>query len=336
MRPDDGDILAMATLPGFGPGEGGRATEGHPERRLNEGVWWCYEPGSTFKPFVVAAALEEGKVTLGDTFLCTGHRMVGKRKIRCWTEAQRRSPHGRLNLENVLAQSCNVGMMDVVERLGQSKFEEYFHKFGFDEKLLNNCGSERNGGVREPPVPLGDFLGFGFGQGLMVTPLELATAYCTLANGGQMVRPRLVRKIVNCDTLEQKVVEPEVVRRVVSEATAQKVLEAMVLTVEQGTGKAGKIEGVKVAGKTGTAEKAERGKGFGSGKRVVSFAAILPADAPKFVVLVVVDEPKGSASGGTAAAPAAKRIIEAMLALERADFAGKNLIASRKAPGETG
>lgn len=336
MNPHEGDILAMATLPGFERRDRGRDMGNHPERRINTGVWWRYEPGSTFKPFVVAAALEEGKVTLGDTFLCTGHRMLGGRAIRCWTEGQGRPPHGRLALNEVLAQSCNVGMMSVVERLGQTSFSEYFHKFGFDETLLDNCSSERPGSLREPPFSRGDFLRFGFGQGYLVTPLGLATAYCTLANGGEMVRPRLVRKIVECDTLVPRVSEPQVVRRVVSEETAREVLAAMVLTVEKGTGKAARIEGVKVAGKTGTAEKAETGKGFKGGKRVVSFAAIFPADAQRHVVLVVVDEPKGAASGGTVAAPAARLIAEAILALERADAEGKSLVASRKATSETG
>jgi len=336
MSPSNGDILAMASLPSFDDGGDTRETKGFPQRRINGGVWWKYEPGSTFKPFVVAAALEEGKVSAGDTFLCTGHRIYAGKRIKCWTESQGRPPHGRLTLKEVLAQSCNVGMMYVVERLGQAKFAEYFHRFGFDEDLLDNCNSERAGQMPEPPVPKGDFLRFGFGQGYMITPLALATGYCTIANGGEMVKPRLVLKTVDHDTLQASVSPPQVAGRVVSEATAGQVLDAMVLTVEKGTGKAAKIDGVQVAGKTGTAEKAERGKGFACGKKVVSFAAIVPADAPKYVVLVVVDEPGVAASGGTAAGPAAKQIIEGILALEKARRQGQELAASGKVPGATG
>lgn len=235
----------------------------------------------------------------------------------------------------VIAQSCNVGMMSVVERLGQKKFAEYFHRFGFDERLLENCGSLRAGQVRQPPLPRGDFLGLGFGQGCMVTPLGLATAYCALANGGNLVQPCLVRRIADVESQQQTVFEPQVVRRVVSEATAHTVVSAMVQAVEKGTGSVAKIEGVKVAGKTGTAQKAQKGFGFQPGKNVLSFAGILPADEPRYVILVVADEPKGNWFGATAAAPVAKKIMEGILALERADVEGQKLVSSGISPSET-
>jgi len=335
MDPNDGDILAMASLPSFDPEKPGSEAEDHPERRIDRNVWWLYEPGSTFKPFVLAAALEEKRVSLTDTFYCPGYRTLGRRRINCWTVGLGKPPHGRLGLMGVIAQSCNVGMMSVVERLGQKKFAEYFHRFGFDERLLENCGSLRAGQVRQPPLPRGDFLGLGFGQGCMVTPLGLATAYCALANGGNLVQPCLVRRIADVESQQQTVFEPQVVRRVVSEATAHTVVSAMVQAVEKGTGSVAKIEGVKVAGKTGTAQKAQKGFGFQPGKNVLSFAGILPADEPRYVILVVADEPKGNWFGATAAAPVAKKIMEGILALERADVEGQKLVSSGISPSET-
>lgn len=314
LDPRTGDILAMANVPDFHPAKpASLSTPQGQKAARNLAVSWRYEPGSTFKIFVMAAALNEGVIKPSDTFYCSGSRRFGDKVIKCWTAAQGKPPHGRQDVAHVLANSCNVGMMGIIERLGPRRFAHYVQAFGFTDYYLDRFPAEARGTCPDPSkVGKAGFARFAFGQGLAVTPLGLAAGACALANQGVLMRPRLVSKAV--DAAGNPTPLPrERIGEVVTPQIAGKMIEMMVGVVERGTGKTARIPGVKVAGKTGTAQKAIPGRGYVNDQGVASFIAIAPAQAPRFVVVVVLDEPQGFTSGSQAAAPAAREILVSLL-----------------------
>ncbi|HZP42702.1 MAG TPA: penicillin-binding transpeptidase domain-containing protein [Candidatus Binatia bacterium] len=316
LDPRTGEVLALANYPTYNPNEAAdpRTVARDPQwhaRVRNRAISDFYEPGSTFKAILAAAAIEEKIVTPSEMFNCeNGRFQVGK-----WT-IHDSHPHGWLSFAEVIQYSSNIGAAKVGERLGRERYYRYLRSFGFGEKT----GIELRGetpGLLHPAETWAriDLATHSFGQGVSVTPIQMAAAFAAIANGGQLMRPYLVRRIVAPTgevTLEN---EPVLVRRVVSPRTAAIVTELLRRVVEEkgGTGSKARVEDFPVAGKTGTAQKVNAHTGGYSSKRIGSFVGFVPADDPRLVILVMIDEPTTSSYGGIVAAPVFRGIAVAGL-----------------------
>ncbi|MEN6370878.1 MAG: penicillin-binding protein 2 [Armatimonadota bacterium] len=316
LDPRTGEILALANCPAYDPNnrKGVKA-----DVWRNRAITDLYEPGSTLKMVTVSAGVEEGLSPTEVMATCTRQGMqIGKNKVRCSLHAPYGSGHGAVNMFAIIRHSCNIGAAAVALRIGPDKFYSYLKGFG----LQSRPGSEMSG---ETYFPLGSPDGWsaiklaniGFGQGIAVSPLQMACAYGAIANGGKLMQPRVIREIRDQDGKLVRAFDPKVVRQVVSEATARKVTEMLMDCVDDGTGKTSKIEGYSVAGKTGSAQKARvDGRGYAPGKFIASFMGFVPARNPRLVICVAVDEPKGTHWGATVAGPVFKEIAQrAMLHL---------------------
>ncbi len=308
MDPRSGKILAMASSPTFNPNQfihyGSKSWR---NRALSD----AFEPGSLFKTFLAAAALEEQVVRPSDSFFCeNGSYRVHDRTIHDI------SKHGWLTFQQIIKLSSNIGASKVGEKMGKERLYRYISAFGFGEKTRIGLPGEGRGIVHHPrywsPVALDTI---SFGQGISVTGIQLATALSAIANGGFLMKPYVVEKITNEKGEMVQSFKPETVRKVISEETARKVRALLKATTEKGgTGERAVPEGYEVAGKTGTAQKADSLLGGYSEDRYVSgFMGFAPADAPQLVVLVIVDEPQGNTYGGVVAAPIFKMIMEKVL-----------------------
>jgi len=309
MDPQNGEVLALASQPSFDPNEFWR----YPERN-----WVCpavvspYEPGSTFKVITAVAALEEGVMSHGETYHCTGSRSVGQRTVSCVLHGGRRD-HGVVNLDDMITKSCNTGIATVAIRLGAGRINKWLKRFGFGEQTGIELSGESRG-----LLPSGDdwpqirVANVGFGQGIAVTPLQLLSAYCAIANGGWLVRPRVVKAVTDAGGKIEALQTPKP-ERILSTATSERLKEMMTKVVTEGTGAGAQIHGRTVAGKTGTAQKPTPEKGFRSGLYVGSFAGFAPVSDPQLAVLVVIDEPQNGHYGGVVAAPAFRAICERAL-----------------------
>lgn len=301
MDVQNGDLLAVANMPCI---DLNRWQEEISKRGLgvmrNLATTALFEPGSTLKPIVIAEAMQAGVVGQGSRFFCAGSLKVGKHTIRCALHGGRRA-HGNQSLQEVVAHSCNVATAQIGMRLGAQSLYEGMQRFGLLEKPV--VGAER--GRLEPPQKWQRIrtANVAFGQGLQVTPLALAAAYGVIANNGVYVKPRLLWD------------EPVQTRQVLSPEVAARMREYLRAVVEEGTGKLARVKGYAVAGKTGTAQKVIPGRrGYAPGKYVASFVGFAPAEQPRIVVLVMVDEPRHGYYGGTVAAPAFARLTERVLA----------------------
>lgn len=309
LEPHSGDLLALANLPGFDPSQ---VCEGDSAAFRNRAVSYIFEPGSTFKVFTAAAALEEGLVAPGETFDGeNGETRVGKFTIG-EAEGHRFGP---MTLRDAVVHSSNICMLKVGRKVGREKLFEYARAFGFGCPTGVGLPGEVKGRLDRPQNwSEARLANLSFGQGVAVTALQIACAYGTLANNGVLIRPRVVKAILSPDNAFLRDTTL-VVRRVVSPMTADSIRSYLAEVVTKGTGTKAKVEGISVAGKTGTAQKSENGK-YVSGKHVASFIGFLPVEAPKWVIAVVVDEPKGvSYFGGDVAAPLFREIAQKMLAL---------------------
>jgi cell division protein FtsI/penicillin-binding protein 2 len=307
LDPRTGEILAMANYPRFDPNHMG---DYDPESWRNRAVTDLYEPGSTMKGLTASAAVNENAVSLTERFNCPGFLRVGSHTIHDIYEGP--GSFGRLDLGEILMHSSNVGMSQVGMRLGAEKMDEYVHAFG----LMDRSGVELPG---EPPAWLPPaskwdkhFLStIAFGQSINFTPLRLATAYAAIANGGILMRPHIVKRIEWPESSRRpgqvETAKPEAVRRVITEKTAREITELLKGVVEDGTGKPAKIRGYQLVGKTGSAQKIVDGR-YSSDKFIASFVGFLPASKPRAVILVTVDEPKGTHWGATAAAPVFREV----------------------------
>jgi cell division protein FtsI (penicillin-binding protein 3) len=307
MDPADGSILAMASLPTFDPNRFG---DFGPASWRNRAVQDMYEPGSTFKIVTASAGLEEGLVTPSQMIDCgAGSIQIGNVSIH----EHGHNRYGVIPFEEVLVHSSNVGTIRVGLALGPDRFYRYIRRFGFGQRTGIELPGEAGGLVRR--VDKWSQLSnasMSIGQEIGVTPLQILRAAAAVANGGMMVEPRIVDRVVNANG--ETVYRPphHAPQRVVSARTTAVLNEILKAVVARGTGSpAGLVEHV-VAGKTGTAQKAGRG-GYSPDKFVASFAGYVPADRPRLVILVAVDEPKGAQYGGTVAAPAFKEIAESTL-----------------------
>jgi len=308
MDPRSGEILALAARPAFDPNTG---PDARPELWLNRTVGGVYEPGSTFKVITAAAALDSGVVSPDEKFLCNGSlRVPGGHVIH---EAINRKL-GWLNLAGIIRQSCNVGAAQVATRLGKPLFYEYIRAFGFGALSGVDLPGELPGLVPPPSAWLGPGLQtIAFGQGISVTPLQLLTAATALTNDGMLVGPHLVRSRRDREGRTTAVVGAASTHRAVRPETARAVLEMMIGTVENGTGRLAAIEGYDVAGKTGTAQKPGAAGGYDPGRYIGSFLGIVPARDPALAALVILDEPLGVYYGGEVAAPVFREIAAQVL-----------------------
>ncbi|MBP3507639.1 MAG: penicillin-binding protein 2 [Lachnospiraceae bacterium] len=266
------------------------------EERLNafNKVWRNYvisdtfEPGSTFKPFTVAAGLEEDIIHDGDTFYCEGHYTVveGQRAVNCHLL----SGHGTVTVEQAIMQSCNSALMQIAQKEGPAVFYKYQKDFGFGSKTYVDLPGEANTAAlvytEEGLNPM-ELATSSFGQGQNVSMIQLCTGFCSLVNGGNYYEPHVMKQIVNENGDVITNYEPTVLRRTISEETSNLLKEYMYQTVEAGTGKRVRIEGYTIGGKTGTAEKQPRG----NEKYVISFIGFAPVEKPQIVLFVTVDEP---------------------------------------------
>lgn len=310
MDPMTGKVLGMGSRPSFNPNEYNNT---EPENRKNLGTTMSYEPGSTFKIITGTAALEEGVITPEDEFEDPGYYKVGSRVITNWDSDQQ--VHGWLNFTDAMKLSDNVVLSQVGIKLGIPSFYTYLKAFGFGSKTGIDIAGEESGLLvpQDKARPI-DLATMSFGQANLVTPIQLLTAISAIANGGTLYKPYVVDKIEYADgTVEQK--NPTAVRQVISEATAKQMNEILEKVVSEGTGRLAQIPGIRVAGKTGTAQKVDtKTGGYSTTDFIASFVAFAPIDDPKIAVLITIDTPRGeSHQGGTLGAPRAKAIIEGAL-----------------------
>ena len=301
MNVKTGSVLGMANYPDYNPNDYGSVDS---SLWSNFAVNGLYEPGSTFKILTTAMALEERVTTLNEGFYCAGYHYIGKMKMRCHKAAG----HGAESFTQGVANSCNPVFVEVSRRLGMEKFYDYLEGFGMTQPTGIDLPGEADSLIvpEKSAVPY-DLAAMAIGQSNAFTPMQMITAISAVANGGQLMKPYIVEKIVDPDGNIVQERQPEVVRQVISEQTAREVWAALETVVSSGTGKQGQIEGYTVAGKTGTAEKVANGTY--SSARMVSFAGFAPADNPQIACLVIVDEPN-DAHGGSTAGPVFQNIME--------------------------
>jgi cell division protein FtsI (penicillin-binding protein 3) len=304
MDPATGEILALANAPRFDPNHVQQFTADHWRNRVTADT---YEPGSTFKGVLAAAAIEAGVVRPEDRIFCENGRFrIGKRVVHD------HEPYGWLTFADVIKHSSNIGAAKVGERLGAAKLSAAIQAFGFGSVTHVDLPGEVPGLVR--PVDKWariNLVTTSFGQGISVTPLQLLRAYAAIANGGNLMRPYIVRRIVAPDGSVLHENQPQVVGTPISARTAAIVADLLRGVVDGGTGTQARIDGIAVAGKTGTAQKVDGKTGrYSARDRMSSFVGFFPADAPRFAALVVIDSPRTATYGGIVAAPVFRRIGE--------------------------
>jgi len=307
MDPRDGSVLAMASAPTFDPN---RFNDFSPAEWRNRTVQDLYEPGSTFKIVTASAGLEEGMVTPSQIIDC-GNGSIEIANVAIHEHGG--NAYGLMPFEEVMVHSSNVGTIKVGLAVGPRRFYDYIRRFGFGERTGVQLPGEAPGLLRRTEKwSMLSNASMSIGQEIGVTPLQIAVAMSTVANGGMRVAPRVIDRVVDAkgNTIYQPQRNAPV--RVISEKTAAVMNEILKAVVTRGTGQPAALTEHVVAGKTGTAQKAGRG-GYSPDKFVASFCGYVPADRPRLVILVVVDEPKGAQYGGTVAAPAFKEIAEAAL-----------------------
>ncbi|RAL26058.1 stage V sporulation protein D [Thermoflavimicrobium daqui] len=305
MDPKTGEILAMSSRPTYRPDQYRFADPMIYNRNLP--IWKTYEPGSTFKIITLAAALEEKKVNFNETFSDPGFIVVAGARLRCW----KAGGHGHQTYLEVVENSCNPGFVNLGQRLGKEKLLSYIKKFGFGEKTGIDLSGEAKGILFKPqrmgPVELATT---AFGQGVSVTPIQQVTAVSAAVNGGKLMVPHLAKAWINSDTgdtIERN--QPKAKRRVISEETSKKIRFALESVVAKGTGRKAFIDGYRVGGKTGTAQKVGPNGVYLKNNHIVSFIGVAPADDPKLVVYIAVDNPKGIQFGGVVAAPIVGKVL---------------------------
>ncbi len=308
MDPHTGEIYAMANVPQFNPNHYGAFP---PEVWKNNIVASSYEPGSIFKPIVAAAALDKGLARPQDIYFCeNGKLKIGKAYIG---EA---SDHkfGWLTMRDIIAKSSNIGAIKIAQQVGRKPFYEYIRKFGFGEKSGLSLPGESAGQLKDQKNWTGMSLAsISFGHEIAVTPIQMVSALAAIANGGNLMAPHITKALIK----DGKVVEqfkPKKVRRVISEKTSLQMVEILKSVVKSGTGKTADLEGFDVAGKTGTAQKYNiETQSYSKTEFISSFIGFTPADSPRIVILVMIDNPKGSHWGSVVAAPVFQKIAKKTL-----------------------
>ena len=323
MNPNTGEILAIASRPSFSPSNYSKYSVEEINRNLP--IWMTYEPGSTFKIVTLSASVNEGIVDLDkDTFFDGGAVTVEGATLHCW----KHGGHGLQTYLQVVENSCNPGFVNLGLKLGKEKLFEYIRNFGFGVKTGVDLNGESSGILfnmdRVGPVELATT---AFGQGVSVTPIQQITAVSAAINGGILYKPYIVKSLNEPETNSViKENKPVVVRQVISKDSSNTVKYALESVVQNGTGRNAFIDGYRVGGKTGTAQKVRDGH-YMVGNYITSFIGFLPADDPQVIVYVAVDNAKGvSQYGGTVAAPIARNILVdsiSALGIKKRDDAGE-------------
>ena len=326
MNPQNGEILAMAGYPDYNLNspyvpiteEANSWDNLSKEEKIkiqqnmwrNKAISDSYEPGSTFKLITASAALEEGITDTDNSgeFNCGGGITVGGVRIKCWRYYR---PHGTESLREALMNSCNPVFISLGQRLGVSIYYSYLEKFGLLQKtgidLQGEGGSIFLSENKVGPVELATI---SFGQRFEITPIQMITAVATIANGGNYIKPKVVKKIVNSVNGEVKEIKTDIRKRAISEETSKKVLSMMESVVAEGTGKNAQVKGYSIGGKTGTSE-----DGVNTGKYVTSFVGVAPIENPQIVILITLYNPTGEGGhqGGGVAAPIASQVLGEVL-----------------------
>lgn len=325
MNPNNGEILAMANYPNydlnnptdlslfFSDSEIESLTEEEKVEFLNslwrnESISDTNEPGSTMKPFTIAAALEEGIIAEDQTYYCDGYEIVGGWRIEC----AKREGHGLQTLAEVVANSCNDALMQIAKEVGISTFSDYNEIFGFGQKtnidLIGEASAETLV-ISKDKMTETDLAVNSFGQSINMTSIQLITSFSSLINGGYVYQPHFAKQIVTSNGSNVKTIDKTLMKQTISRGTSEKIKEYLVGTVDFGTGKRAQLEGYEIGGKTATAEKLPRG----DGKHVISFIGFAPADNPQVIMYVSIDEPEMSYITSTPAMLLFKEIFESTL-----------------------
>ena len=306
MNPKNGEILGIASYPNFNPND--YQNEDKDIYNQNIPIWKTYEPGSTFKIITFSSALNENLFDMDkDTYYDKGYEYVSGARIKSW----KKGGHGLQTFREVLQNSSNPGFVEIGRRLGKKRLYQYVQNFGLTEKT----------GIDLPGESCGimfDYKNFheleqatvAFGQGISVTPLQLVTAICACVNGGYLLQPHILKEISNSSNNEiVEQVKKKVKRQVIKEETSKKVRDALESVVTDGGGRNAYINGYRIGGKTGTAQKAVNGSYVGSGY-ILSFVGVAPIDDPQIVLYVAMDNPKNCIQyGGTTVAPIARKMF---------------------------
>ena len=318
MNPKNGEILAMADVPEFDLNhpyeigeEYGSVSEEKKQEILN-GIWrnGCindtYEPGSTFKVITAAAGLEEGAVTVEDTFFCPGYIMVEDRRIRC----HKTTGHGSETFVDGTKNSCNPVFITVGLRIGVDRYYHYFKQFG----LLQKTGIDLPGEAgtimhKKEDMKAVELATVSFGQSFQITPIQLAATVSSIVNGGNRITPHFGVRSMNKDKTQIKNFSYPVTEHIVSEETSATMRMILEQVVESGSGKNGYVEGARVGGKTATSQTLPRG----SGRYIASFLGFAPADDPEVLALAIIHNPRGVYYGGQIAAPVVRQLFENIL-----------------------
>lgn len=317
MNPQNGEIYAMVNVPEYDLNkpyellsvyESGEESENDKLNNMwrNPLISDSYEPGSTFKIVTATAALEEGKVSLSDTFHCPGYKIVEDRKIRC----HKTQGHGTETFKEGVMNSCNPVFMEIGARVGAKTMLEYYKKLGLYEKTGVDLPGEA-GSIMHKLENIGavELATMSFGQSIQITPLQLLRAVSAVVNGGTLVTPHFAVRTENSVTGEITEFTYETKGGRVTERTSETMRSLLEAVVSEGTGKNAQVEGYQVGGKTATSEKLPRG----TGKYISSFLGFAPADHPEIMGLVLIDEPVGVYYGGTIAAPVMAEIFQNIL-----------------------
>ena len=317
MNPQNGEIYALVSLPEYDLNEPFVLTKAYEAEGKNQNdklndMWRnpvisdSYEPGSTFKIITATAALEERKVTLQDSFFCPGFKIVEDRKIRC----HKTQGHGSETFKQGVMNSCNPVFMEIGARVGAKDMLHYYHKLGLYERTGVDLPGEANSIMHKlDKIGAVELATMSFGQSIQITPLQLMRAVSAGINGGRLVTPHFALEKKNPVTKEITEYEYKERAGAVSKETSQTLREVLEAVVAEGTGKNGQVEGYRVGGKTATSEKLPRR----SGKYISSFLGFAPANHPKILGLVLIDEPQGTYYGGVIAAPVMAEIFQNVL-----------------------
>ena len=322
MDPNNGEILAMVNKPDYDPNtpyEGYESFEGETENDQIQNMWrnWLvsdtFEPGSTFKTVTMVAALEEGLVSDDDIFVCNGSVKFGNTTVHCW----KREGHGTQTLAEVLKNSCNVGMMEIGQRLGIEKLTKYIYTLGFGKTTGIDLPGEASGIVKSSDtVSAIDLATISFGQTNTVTSLQLMTAFNAIANGGDLIQPHIVKEISHEDESGNRIIDEEIKAAIKTDVLSDESTALLRSYLERTVTKDGPdgsfVQGYNVGGKTGTAQKVDPETGtYSKDKYISSMIALAPVENPQITVFIAVDEPSnGAYYGGEVAAPLMKELFE--------------------------
>ena len=304
MNPKTGEILAMASRPSYNPNQ---FADYQPEVWKNKAVSFIYEPGSTFKAMVAAAALQEQVVTPNQVFVDPGTVTVSGRTIQNWNGES----FGTVTFTDVVKHSLNTGFAQVGLHLGASNLTKYAKLFGFGRLTGVELPAEESGILFNPDeMRDSDIATMAIGQSIAVTPLQLVTAMSAIANDGMLMKPHIVKSVRNADGSAYEETKPEVVRRAIESATDKTLVGLLEQVVATGGGQKAGVRGYRIAGKTGTAQKIrENGAGYMEGRYIASFCGFAPVEDPQITVYVMIDDPSGIYYGGQIAAPIASEIF---------------------------